>query len=113
MNTQQALTESAVVVAGLLERLDASREPVDAHQYRVVAQRLAALLQAPDIQWQPLLEQSGAAAAVYENLHYADAGLCCSALESAAAAELEAREAIEAARRMSPPGPNRSEAAEA
>ena len=56
--------------------------------------------------WQPLLAQSPAAATVYENLHYAEAGLCHAPLDQAVAAEVAAREAIEAARRKPAPGPD-------
>ncbi len=99
MKTLQAPTRSAAIVAQLLERLDASAQPVDAHQYRTVAARLAALLADTGTDWQPLLAQSPAAAAMYENLHYADAGLCRSPLDAAMRAELAARLAIDAARR--------------
>ena len=85
-------------LAQLLERLDASRQPVDAHQYRTVAARLAEMLADRDIDWQPLLEQSPAAAALYENLHYGDAGLCRSPLDEAMRAEMAACDAIAAAR---------------
>lgn len=113
MKTLHAPPQTAVVVAELLERLDASREPVDAHQYQVVVERLEALLGEPGIDWQPLLEHSHAAATVYENLHYGDAGLCRSPLDLASNAELAARDAIEAARRMPPGGTQKSAAAEA
>ena len=99
MKTLQAPTRTAAVLAQLLERLDDSRQSVDAHQYRTVAARLAELLADADTDWQPLLAQSPAAAALYENLHYADAGLCRSPLDAAMRAEMSAREAIEAARR--------------
>ena len=99
MKTLQAPTRTAAVLAQLLERLDASQQAVDAHQYRTVAARLSAMLQDAEIDWQPLLAQSPAAAALYENLHYADAGLCRSPLDAAMRAELGARQAIEAARR--------------
>ena len=73
-------------------------QPVDAHQYRTVAARLAEMLADRDIDWQPLLEQSPAAAALYENLHYGDAGLCRSPLDEAMRAEMAACDAIAAAR---------------
>ena len=104
MKTLHAPTRTATVVARLLERLDASRVPVDAHQYRIVAERLAGLMLDPDVDWQHLLAQSPAAATVYENLHYAEAGLCHAPLDQAVAAEVAAREAIEAARRKPEPG---------
>lgn len=103
MKTLQAPTQTTAVLAQLLERLDASRVPVDAHQYRTVAQRLAESLVNAEIDWSPLLAQSPAATEVYENLHYAEAGLCRSPLELAAATELAARDAIERARRHSEP----------
>ena len=98
MKTLQAPTRTAAILAQLLERLDASRQPVDAHQYRTVAARLAEMLADRDIDWQPLLAQSPAAAALYENLHYADAGLCRSPLDEAMRAEMAACDAIAAAR---------------
>lgn len=102
MKTLQTLPRAAVVVAQLLERLDASRQPVDAHQYRAVAQRLAVFMHDVDVDWEPLLVRSPAAATVYENLHYASAGLCRSPLTRSAEAELAARDAIDAARRWRP-----------
>ncbi|MFD1894515.1 hypothetical protein H0I39_02445 [Ottowia beijingensis] len=98
MKTLQAPTRTAAILAQLLERLDASRQAVDAHQYRTVAARLSAMLANTDIDWQPLLEQSPAATALYENLHYGDAGLCRSPLDAAMRAEMAACDAIAAAR---------------
>ena len=95
---------TAIVLARLLERLDASRQPVDAHQYQGVAARLAALLSDPEVDWQPLLAASPAAAALYENLHYGEAGLCRTPLDAAMRAELQARQAIAAARAAAAPG---------
>ena len=106
MNTTQASIQPAILLAQLLERLDASRQPVDARQYQLVAARLASLLAEPGVDWQLLLEQSPAAAALYENLHYAEAGLCRSQLDTAMQAELTAREAIDAARER--PAPDRA-----
>lgn len=102
MKTLQSPSRTAAVLAQLLERLDASPVPVDAHQYLTVAARLAGLLAEPDVDWAPLLEQSPAAARLYENLHYAEAGLCRSPLDRAMAAELAARAAIDAARTRPP-----------
>ena len=44
MKTLQAPTRTAAILAQLLERLDASQQAVDAHQYRTVAARLSAML---------------------------------------------------------------------
>ncbi|MDO5625480.1 MAG: hypothetical protein Q4G71_12430 [Pseudomonadota bacterium] len=103
MNTLQTPIQPAIVLAQLLERLDASRQGFDAHQYRTIAARLTALLADTRVDWQPLLAQSPATAALYENLHYADAGLCRSPLDAAMRAEVSAREAIAAARRKPSP----------
>jgi len=108
MKTLLSPPRTATVLARLLERLDASREPVDAHQYQTVAARLATMLADADVDWQPLLADSPAAAALYENLHYGDAGLCRSPLDAAMRAELLASQAIAAARtRPAPDEPPR------
>ncbi len=99
MNTLHAPTQSAAVLAQLLDQLDASRSSVDAHQYRTVVERLTSLLADTNVDWQPLLDQSPAAAALYENLHYADAGLCRTPLDAAVQSEISAREAIARIRR--------------
>ncbi|MCL1960355.1 MAG: hypothetical protein FWG56_00915 [Desulfovibrionaceae bacterium] len=100
MNASQCTVQSALLLTQLLERLEASRQPFDAGQYRLVVERLSSLLAQPGIDWQPLLARSAAAAALYENLHYAEAGLCRRDLDAAMRAEMAARDAIEAARRQ-------------
>ena len=109
MNTLQAPSRTAAVLAQLLERLDASRTSVDAHQYRTVVARLSDMLADPDVDWQPLLDESAVAAAIYENLHYAEAGLCRSPLEAATRAEVAARALIDTVRRK--PAPDAAPAA--
>jgi hypothetical protein len=98
--TKQTLPRNAALLAGLLERLEAGNH-ADAAQYRDVAARLAQELQSlpRDKAMDALLGASPAAATVYENLYYEQAGLCRSQLEPATAAELAARDAIERARR--------------
>lgn len=103
MKTLQTPTQTTAILARLLERLDASRVSVDAHQYRTVVQRLKQELGNADVDWTPLLDQSPAAREIYENLHYAEAGLCRSPLEAATGAEMVARDAIERARRHNEP----------
>lgn len=109
MKTLQSPSRTAAVLAQLLERLDASRTSVDAHQYRTVVARLSDMLADPDIDWQPLLDESPVAAAIYENLHYAEAGLCRSPLEAATRAEVAARALIDTVR--SKPAPDAAPAA--
>ena len=109
MKTLQAPSRTAAVLAQLLERLDASRTSVDAHQYRTVVARLSDMLADPNVDWQPLLDESPVAAAIYENLHYAEAGLCRSPLEAATRAEFAARALIDTVR--SKPAPDAAPAA--
>jgi hypothetical protein len=84
------------LMARLLARLEHSRVPVDAAQYRAVAQHLAeALAQAePGPSLQALLDTHPAAAELYENLNYRHAGLCRSPLDQALRAEMAAQAAI-------------------
>lgn len=85
-----------LTLAHLLERLDRSPLPVDAHQYRMVARRLSTALEnalaEPGLQ--AILAASPSAAEVYENLNYQYAGLCRSPLQAALDAELEATELL-------------------
>lgn len=89
-----ALT-TAIALAQLLDQLDHTPRGADAAQYRAVVASLATELSGFDGETlEPLLRASPAAAQVYENLHYAHAGLCRSNLELSLQAELTAREAI-------------------
>ena len=63
MKTLQSPSRTAAVLAQLLERLDASRTSVDAHQYRTVVARLSDMLADSDVDWQPLLDESPVAPA--------------------------------------------------
>ena len=97
----------AFMLAQLLERLERSAVPVGAEQYRSVVTHLRDEFEqvegAP--RFSALLDAHPAAAELYENLHYAHAGLCRSPLEASLNAELRAREAIDRAmRRPTPPG---------
>lgn len=96
------------ILAPLLERLDRSTQPVDAAQYRSVASRLAQELAhsgetaGADDAVHALLRTHPAAATLYENAHYAQAGLCRSPLDASLAAEIAARDAIATAMRRTP-----------
>lgn len=76
-------------LAQALEAVERGGRRVDADQYRVLVQRVTALLQPalthPGLG--ELLRHFPALAALYENLNYGAAGLCRSPLEAAAAAE--------------------------
>jgi hypothetical protein len=95
----------AHTLAQLLERLDRSAYSVGAAQYRSVVVHLQHELEA--LQGDPrlgaLLEAYPAAAELYENTVYAQAGLCRSPLEFSLQAELKAREAIQHAKHGTQP----------
>ncbi len=83
-----------------LERLERGGARIDADQYRLIVDRLAAALRDanPDDHLRALLSSSRAASELYENLRYEHAGLCLRPLEKALAAETKARAWIDAAR---------------
>ena len=111
MKTLQSPSRTAAVLAQLLERLDASRVPVDGHQYRTVVDSLTRMLSDDSVDWQPLLDESPAAATVYENMFYNEAGLCRSPLDAAMRAEMAACDAIAAARAKPAPDTTAPDAA--
>ena len=90
-----------LTLAHVLQRLEGSRDPVGAEQYRSVVAHLKDELEqvAPSAEFQALLEAYPAAAELYENVNYRHAGLCRSPLELSLSAELRAREAIRRASR--------------
>ncbi len=106
MNTSHARQTSADltstrVLAALLERLDRSTAAFDAQQYRSVVRRLSDALAQSDsgAELDAVLAEYPAAAQMYENQHYQHAGLCRSPLDAALAAELQARQWIDEARK--------------
>jgi len=88
-------------LAALLERLDNSPVAVGADQYRSVVTHLVQELEGVESgdALGSLLDAHPAAAQVYENLNYQHAGLCRSSLDVSLAAEMQAKEVIERARR--------------
>jgi hypothetical protein len=105
MNAQPILTvpsrlKSLVLLARLLERLEASGTAVDPDQYRLVVQRLTAELAQvqPDEVFNALLDNFPATAEVYENLQYEHAGLVRSPLDRSMSGERSAAIAIHRAR---------------
>ena len=89
------------LLAGLLGRLESSMTAVSPTQYREVVSRLSNALIEADAhpQLRAVLDAHPAAAELYENLHYDQAGLCRSPLDAALSAEMRAVKAIENARR--------------
>ncbi len=93
----------AHVLARLLERLEHSTVPVGAEQYRSVVLHLVSEFGGvpPDTDLGALLDAYPAAAQVYENINYTNAGLCRSSLDLSLATERQAKEAIAHAMRHS------------
>ncbi|PXW99406.1 hypothetical protein C7444_101236 [Sphaerotilus hippei] len=105
MSTAKTLRPSArmqnlISLAQLFERLD--RDPTGAgiDQYRLLMQRLGKALETaePGPVLQVVLDTHPATAELYENLHYAHAGLCRSPLEDSLRSEHAALQAIAQAR---------------
>ncbi len=94
----------AITLAELLQRVESSAVTVGPAQYRRLVQHLSRLLDslAPGPGLDALLTTFPAAAALYENVRYDQAGLCRSPLEASLATELQAREAIAKARSVMP-----------
>lgn len=93
---QRSNLENLAMLAGVFERVERSGTSVDGQQYRVLVDRLKEALSA-DLTAEGLnavLAAHPAVAELYENQHYAHAGLCRSPLESAVAAESAAREVL-------------------
>jgi hypothetical protein len=95
----QSLTALKQLIS-VFEMLDASAECVDADQFKLVAERLAEALRVAGASSavRQLVRTSPAAAEIYENLQYEQAGLCLAPLDLATAYELKARQVIERAR---------------
>jgi len=92
-----------VTLARLLERLEGSSQPMSADQYRAVARHLAQELAVTpqDATLDAVLGLFPAAAEMYENLHYDQAGLCRHDLERSLNSEAAARAALQQAARRS------------
>jgi len=83
-------------MAWLLEKLERHPREASPEQYRQVVQQLGTMLGAaePGAALDALLSACPATAELYENLHYAQAGLCRAPLDLALNAELDARAAL-------------------
>lgn len=93
------------MLARRLEQRENNVARVDAQLYRFEARCMADELKAAPIDeaLEALLEVFPATAEIYENLHYREAGLCCSEPAAAMAAMLATKKAIAKARRSSKP----------
>jgi hypothetical protein len=88
---------TAITLAELLQRVEAAPHTIGAGQYRQLVLHLGALIDSlpPGADLQRLLHTFPAAAMVYENRHYGQAGLCRAPLELSLNSELAARQLIE------------------
>lgn len=86
-----------LTLAQLLERLERNLVPTAAEQYRSVVEHLSKELAQvePGEDLHVLLDSFPATAELYENLHYAHAGLCRSPLDASLDAELRAKSLIQ------------------
>jgi len=88
-----------VILAQLLEHLERNPGGIHPDQYRSVVRHLTSELVevSRDDTFESLLEAFPAMSQLYENLHYKEAGLCRSPLDTSVAAELSAGAALERA----------------
>jgi hypothetical protein len=94
--------ETLVALARLLEKVDASATHVGADQYRALAGRLSELLRddLPAEAVKKVVSVFPSTGELYENVHYAHAGLALAPLERAVRAEQAAVTAITRWRRQ-------------
>jgi hypothetical protein len=97
----QERTAALARLAAVLQHFENGRLPFQAEQYRAVVSQLKTLMRrsAGSPALQAVLDAHPAAAELYENLHYEQAGLARSPLEQAVSAELEATHFIGRLRR--------------
>ena len=93
---------SLAASATLLERLERQPRSASPEQYRSIVRQVTALLEqaAGDTSLPLLLNALPATSELYENLHYASAGLCRAPLPQAVDAEVGAQSIIDRARRV-------------
>ena len=98
--------QAVIVLAGILEHMERSNAPIDAHQYQAVVARLkeALSMNLPDDTLQAILNAHPAAADVYENMHYKLSGLSRSSLDQSISTETLAAQAIARIARSSKAG---------
>jgi len=91
-----ARLHALAAMASLLERLERQPRSASAAQYQGVIEQVKQLLgeARPGAELNALLSVAPSTAEIYENLHYAEAGLCRSPLEPSLNAELAATAAL-------------------
>lgn len=95
-NSVRSRIETVVALAGLLARVEASPIRIHADQYRMLVGQLQSALaeELPADALDRILAAFPAAADVYENMHYAHAGLSRAPLERSVASEMAAAKLI-------------------
>ena len=93
---RDARLDTVVALARLLQRIENSTRPVDPDAYRLLVRRLQAALaeDLPEAGRRAALEAFPAAAEIYENLHYAQAGLALAPIDRSVATEMRATELL-------------------
>ena len=96
--------KTAITLAELLQRVEANPPAIGAAHYQRLAQHLTHLLAAlpPSQRLSALLNTFPAAAVLYENARYAQAGLCRAPLDASLDSELQARSLIGRVRGVAP-----------
>ena len=93
--------EQLIALGGVLERIEQRGMAVGAEQYRQLVGRIKHALEEdlPADARDAVLAAHPATAEIYENLHYAQAGLSRSSLERSVASEMRAAELLNRLRR--------------
>ena len=106
VDSLRSQVQTVMALAHLLERIEHSPVPVDADQYQAVVTRLKLALSTPlpDEMLDAVLSPHPAAAEIYENLHYAQAGLSRSPLDRSVESEKATTLALARISRSSKPG---------
>ena len=93
---RDARLDTLAALARLLERIEHSSRPRDAAAYRLLVQRIQALLaeDLPDEGRREVLKAFPATAELYENVHYAQAGLALAAIDLSVATEMRTAELL-------------------
>jgi len=100
LESLQTRLETLIALSRLLERVEGSREPIGADQYRALVSQLKVALAVPlpGPALEAILGAHPATAELYENMNYETSGLSRSKLERSVSTEMLAAQAIERAR---------------
>jgi len=97
----QSRLETTIALARLLDRVEASRVPVGADQYRELIRQLKAALSVPlpEPALNAILAAHPSSGELYENMHYERSGLSRVPLERSVASEMLAQQVLRRAAR--------------